>query len=175
MNVNQVMGQLKGALDQVNLLKLDAYLQKSQIARKVCLFPLLDFRSLIAVQIGGYVDSLAEGATAKGRQAIRSNATRNLQHIQTFLLALTNAERDGRIILSSEKVALPKLTTPPPTGSIAPTHKVVVTFRYLLLNPSEAFRDVVEEARSVVLAGGTMTPVSSPHPEGAKTHDFLFS
>lgn len=31
--------------------------------------------------------------------------------------------------------------------------------KYLLLNPMEMFRDVVGEARSVVLAGGTMEPV----------------
>lgn len=37
MGVNQVMLALKGgALDQINLLKLDEYLNKSQIARKVC-------------------------------------------------------------------------------------------------------------------------------------------
>lgn len=32
--------------------------------------------------------------------------------------------------------------------------------RYILLNPAERFREVVEQARSVVLAGGTMEPVS---------------
>lgn len=42
LNVNQVVNELKGALDQVNLLKLDAYLQKSQIARKVRFLPLFD-------------------------------------------------------------------------------------------------------------------------------------
>lgn len=36
-----------------------------------------------------------------------------------------------------------------------------VEIKYQLLNPSALFRDVVEVARSVVLAGGTMSPVSS--------------
>jgi chromosome transmission fidelity protein 1 len=31
--------------------------------------------------------------------------------------------------------------------------------KYILLNPAERFREVVEQARSVVLAGGTMEPV----------------
>jgi len=48
---------------------------------------------------------------------------------------------DGRIIFST-------------TGD-------VVEIKYQLLNPSALFRDVVEVARSVVLAGGTMSPVSS--------------
>lgn len=35
--------------------------------------------------------------------------------------------------------------------------------RYILLNPAEHFGSVVQEARSIVLAGGTMAPVSA-HP-----------
>jgi chromosome transmission fidelity protein 1 len=31
--------------------------------------------------------------------------------------------------------------------------------KYLLLNPAEHFREVVDDARSVVLAGGTLAPV----------------
>jgi chromosome transmission fidelity protein 1 len=34
-----------------------------------------------------------------------------------------------------------------------------VEMKYQLLNPSPNFMEVVEEARSVVLAGGTMSPV----------------
>ena len=36
-----------------------------------------------------------------------------------------------------------------------------VEVKYQLLNPSPNFVEVVEEARSVVLAGGTMSPVKS--------------
>jgi len=35
--------------------------------------------------------------------------------------------------------------------------------KYQLLNPSPNFMEVVEEARSVVLAGGTMSPVRTSH------------
>lgn len=35
-----------------------------------------------------------------------------------------------------------------------------VEIKYQHLNPATYFRDVVEAARSVILAGGTMSPVS---------------
>jgi chromosome transmission fidelity protein 1 len=37
-----------------------------------------------------------------------------------------------------------------------------VEIKYQLLNPAPDFTGVVDEARSVVLAGGTMSPVSIP-------------
>ncbi|GAA6027355.1 hypothetical protein JCM8097_002622 [Rhodosporidiobolus ruineniae] len=124
-----------GALDQINLRKLDEYLQKSKIARK----------------IGGYVDSLAEEKTAAGRQAVRANATRSLHQIQQFILSLANADRDGRMLLSQ---------TMPRKDKEGKEAKAEVTLKYMLLAPSESFRDVAEEAKSVILAGGTMAPMS---------------
>lgn len=40
-----------------------------------------------------------------------------------------------------------------------PGREDTVELKYQLLNPSSDFMDVVEEARAVVLAGGTMSPV----------------
>ncbi|KPV75443.1 uncharacterized protein RHOBADRAFT_14367 [Rhodotorula graminis WP1] len=127
-------------LDQINLRKLDEYLQKSKIARK----------------IGGYVDSVAEektasAAVAAGRQAVRANATRALQHIQQLILSLANASRDGRVLLSQSTK---------PAGKDGVEGKVEITLKYMLLAPADSFRDVAEEARAVVLAGGTMAPMS---------------
>jgi len=39
--------------------------------------------------------------------------------------------------------------------------KLEIEMKYLLLNPSTTFQEVVDSARSVILAGGTMSPVSS--------------
>jgi chromosome transmission fidelity protein 1 len=35
-----------------------------------------------------------------------------------------------------------------------------MTIKYLLLNPSNVFTTIIEQARSVIFAGGTMEPVS---------------
>jgi len=41
------------------------------------------------------------------------------------------------------------------------TGKDVITIKYQLLNPGNHFKEVVEAARCVILAGGTMSPVCS--------------
>lgn len=40
-----------------------------------------------------------------------------------------------------------------------PGREDTVELKYQLLNPAPNFMEVVEEARAVVLAGGTMSPV----------------
>ncbi|TKA54307.1 hypothetical protein B0A53_03400 [Rhodotorula sp. CCFEE 5036] len=123
-----------GAADQIDLRKLNEYLQKSKIARK----------------IGGYVDHVALEKSAKGRQQIRNVATRALHQIQQFILCLAHADREGRVLFTSEADSNPK---PSDQGKR-------VALKYLLLAPAESFRDIAEDAKAVVLAGGTMAPMS---------------
>lgn len=80
---------------------------------------------------------------------MRANATRALHQIQQFILSLANSDRDGRVLLSQEG----KLSGKDGASNVE------VTLKYMLLAPAESFREVAEEARSVVLAGGTMAPV----------------
>lgn len=159
-----------GALDQINMRKLDEYLTKSKIARKVrCQRPpslrMLTFALALDWRLLGQSRRAEDGAgrvvfrhlrlfgtltiSLTGRQAVRADATRALHQIQQFILSLAHADRDGRVLLTKE--------TKRPSDSS--TDKVEVVMKYLLLAPSEVFRDVAEEARSVVLAGGTMAPV----------------
>lgn len=63
-----------------------------------------------------------------------------MQAVEAFLLALADRSTNGRIIVTGrgEKVAI----------------------KYLLLDPADAFEPLVASARAVVLAGGTMEPIS---------------
>jgi Rad3-related DNA helicase len=70
--------------------------------------------------------------------------------VESFLLSLTDANDDGRILLHAA-----------PSASGEP---VKVTLKYILLNPAEHFKTLVDEARCVVLAGGTMEPVRRHFP-----------
>jgi chromosome transmission fidelity protein 1 len=77
------------------------------------------------------------------RRASRSATVATIHRIQAFLLALANADVDGRVLISCDRSMQPRS----------------VTLKYLLLNPAHHFREVVDDARSVVLAGGTLAPV----------------
>lgn len=116
-------------VDQMNIFKLNAYLQESKLARKV----------------DGYTAFAEQTANSSINNAPkRSSPKQNvpvLMHIQSFLLSLMNPSAEGRFFYFKEDGASTKL-------------------RYMLLDPTYHFKDIVEEARAVVLAGGTMSPMS---------------
>ncbi|KAF9887134.1 ATP-dependent DNA helicase chl1 [Aspergillus nanangensis] len=100
--------------------------------------------SKLARKVDGYVEF-------SGGEADRANAkptTPVLFHIQSFLLPLMNLSAEGRLfyVKSPEDVQL----------------------KYMLLDPTNHFREIVEDARAVILAGGTMSPMTD-------YIDYLFS
>ncbi|KAF5362893.1 hypothetical protein D9758_007152 [Tetrapyrgos nigripes] len=101
--------------------------------------------SKIARKISGYADKQAEkNANEKSIRAVKRGAVPPLHAIEDLMLALAGATEDGRIILSL----------------FGKKGEEEVEVKYQLLNPSPHFKDVVEEARAVILAGGTMSPIS---------------
>ena len=66
-----------------------------------------------------------------------------LTQVQSFLQTLVNPAADGRYFVSSNEGGDRSL-------------------KYMLLDPTYHFKEIVEEARAVILVGGTMSPVSSP-------------
>lgn len=121
-------------LDQINVFKLNAYLQESRLARKV------DGYTAYTTQ------SREPGQSTNGNRKPRQTVP-VLTQVQSFLMALMNPSDEGRFFFSSEEAS-----------SIA--------LKYMLLDPTFHFKDVVEDARAVVLAGGTMSPVSCWHQSG---------
>jgi chromosome transmission fidelity protein 1 len=121
-------------VDQINLFKLTRYLQDSKLARKV----------------DGYVLHTEQEAQEAAKTVIARKQAPNtpkelsvpvLTHIQGFLLALMNPSAEGRFFYSKSKE----------------DHDI--TLKYMLLDPTFHFKEVVEEARAVILAGGTMSPM----------------
>ncbi|KAF2027273.1 DNA repair helicase [Setomelanomma holmii] len=119
-------------LDQINVFKLNTYLQESRLARKV----------------DGYTAYCESQATVVAGVRTKETSERNpghnipvLMHVQAFLLSLTNPSAEGRFLFSTEDSSS-------------------ISLKYMLLDPTFHFKDIVEEARAVVLAGGTMSPMS---------------
>ncbi|CAE6433929.1 unnamed protein product [Rhizoctonia solani] len=140
--VAEFIRMLGAHAENINPLEIEKYLRESKIARK----------------ISGYSDKLADAAAASGTASDpskraanvrRKGATPPLHAIESLLLALANPDEDGRIFLSR---------TGNPGAEAA-------QLKYQLLNPSSHFREVVEKARSVVLAGGTMSPIGDFHTQ----------
>jgi chromosome transmission fidelity protein 1 len=135
MRVNEFLHA--SSIDHINMFKIKNYLEVSSLARK----------------LNGFIDKAREkeqeerlknpNAPLSQASPLLSSSTLTLTQIESFLLALTNPDKDGRIVTS-----------------FGDTDNPSVSIKYMLLNPADAFKPVVEEAKSVILAGGTMEPVS---------------
>ncbi len=96
--------------------------------------------SKLTRKVEGYIAYIEEhGPTAAPKSQAPTAPVLTL--VQSFLQALTNPASEGRFFYErsdSEDLLL----------------------KYMLLDPTYHFKDIVEEARAVILAGGTMSPVS---------------
>ncbi|PLB39372.1 DNA helicase [Aspergillus candidus] len=93
--------------------------------------------SKLARKVDGYVEHTEKQAAT---QAMSKPTTPVLFHIQSFLLPLMNPTEEGRLFYNKNQ------------GDIQLT--------YMLLDPTNHFREIVEDAKAVILAGGTMSPMT---------------
>ncbi|KIJ17945.1 hypothetical protein PAXINDRAFT_72571, partial [Paxillus involutus ATCC 200175] len=131
MTIPDFMQRLGRKVEGINLLEVEAYLKHSKIARK----------------ISGYAD-MASSQEAQGslpKKLSPARATPPLHAVEAFMVGLAGAREDGRVIFTIMDDNI---------------QSEGVEMKYQLLNPSTTFREVVDTARSVILAGGTMSPMS---------------
>ena len=122
----------KGA-DQINLYRLVRYLQESKLARKVEGY-------VIHVEGQAHTPNLQDRSNPKAASSKPEATVPMLTQIQGFLKALMNPSSEGRFFFTKAEDGM--------------------TLKYMLLDPAHHFREIVEDARAVILAGGTMSPVS---------------
>jgi len=120
-------------VDQINLYKLMHYLQESKLARKV----------------EGYIIDAEEREKKEVSVGLRQPDEKKtepsvpvLTHVQGFLATLTDPAPEGRFFFERSE------------------DDKDVRLKYRLLDPTHHFQEIVEDARAVILAGGTMSPVS---------------
>lgn len=123
-------------VDQINMYKLNTYLQESKLARKVDGYTTFAEQTVHSGVKGSANVSVKKAAKPGPRQNVPV-----LMHVQAFLLSLMNPSAEGRFFYAKEDNSS-------------------IVLRYMLLDPTFHFKDIVEEARAVILAGGTMSPMS---------------
>ncbi|KAF8866317.1 ATP-dependent RNA helicase chl1 [Acephala macrosclerotiorum] len=121
-------------VDQINLFKLIRYLSESKLARKV-----------EGYALHTTTQDSTNNKTTQSAPSDSPSSTPVLHHISSLLSALTHPSKEGRLFFTkSSDTATPDL----------------ITLKFLLLDPSTSFQEIVSQARSVILAGGTMSPMS---------------
>ncbi|KAK6518995.1 ATP-dependent DNA helicase chl1 [Arthrobotrys megalospora] len=134
--------RLKG-IDQINIFKLGKYLEESKLPRKVEGYTMFQENEKLANEA-----KRQKIPAAKAKKVATSGGLPVLSHVYAFLLALTNPEKEGKVFYG------------PTDDTGAKDLRAAVGLRYMLLDPTHHFKDLVEDARAVVLAGGTMEPMS---------------
>ncbi|THW47080.1 DNA repair helicase [Aureobasidium pullulans] len=120
-------------------------LLKGKGVDQINLYKLMHYlqESKLARKVEGYVSlEQQKQQSINAADAGKEATVPVLTHITNLFMVLTNPAREGRLFYT--------------VGADKTETKV----KYMLLDPSEHFREIVEEARAVILAGGTMSPMS---------------
>ncbi|XP_047204207.1 ATP-dependent DNA helicase DDX11 isoform X1 [Girardinichthys multiradiatus] len=155
----------KAQIDNINLFKLQRYIEKSMISRKLGGF--VEKYSGSGVTLHVQNSSNKENRRTEGLsrylQALKTNSTSTIvpttdqqgaaetdkvlsaspmMQVEGFFLALTNSNTDGRVVLQKQATLSES------------------SVKFLLLNPAVHFAQVLKDCRAVIITGGTMQPVS---------------
>eukprot|EP01135_Chromosphaera_perkinsii_P004535 Nk52_evm5s288 gene=Nk52_evmTU5s288 len=99
--------------------------------------------SEIAKKLNGFVVRDAVSKEKSGNIAVNGESNIcSFSLVESFFNALSHNDEDGRVLITKRK------------GS------GLSTIKFVMLNPALHFKEIVEESRAVILAGGTMEPVS---------------
>lgn len=95
--------------------------------------------SKLARKVESYtIHTLSTTPTTQSRKP--ESASPVLHHISSLLEALDQPANEGRLFFSKENDS--------------------IILKFMLLDPSSHFKDIVDEAKAVILAGGTMSPMA---------------
>ncbi|KAF9574511.1 DEAD H (Asp-Glu-Ala-Asp His) box helicase 11 [Mortierella alpina] len=181
MKVNEFLHD--AGMDHINLFKAHTYLETSGVARKLQGFH-ESHQKKEAKRLAKEAEKAAAGVKIhQGRKVISRSAVTAKQpslttmpvllSVDAFLMSLLNADNDGRVIVGMDEEG-PDATGEGDEGEemersgqqgfaaeeSARLKQRTPVLKFMLLNPANVFRPLIDEARSVILAGGTMEPVS---------------
>ncbi|KAF9990293.1 DEAD H (Asp-Glu-Ala-Asp His) box helicase 11 [Mortierella antarctica] len=186
MKVNEFLHD--AGMDHINLFKAHTYLETSGVARKLQGFHESQQRKE-AKRLAKEAEKAATGVRIhQGRKVIprltvaaaaaakpqpSTTTMPVLLSVDAFLMSLLNADNDGRVIIAMDEEGTDateegdegeeKERTGPQgfaTDDVSRQRQRNPVLKFMLLNPANVFKPLIDEARSVILAGGTMEPVS---------------
>ncbi|CAK9011933.1 ATP-dependent DNA helicase DDX11 (DEAD/H-box protein 11) [Durusdinium trenchii] len=124
---------IRADADHINLFETLQYLEDSQLSKKLRGFA----EKYIYAKTPTLELNSKKRVSAAQPEASRRRASA-IQQVQRFLEAMTNTNKDGQVLVVRDGAAS--------------------RMKFLMLNPGTYFRQIVDEAHSVILAGGTMKP-----------------
>ncbi|XP_076825562.1 ATP-dependent DNA helicase DDX11-like isoform X2 [Clavelina lepadiformis] len=144
LTINQFL--FKASLDNINFHKILRYCQRSKISKKLSgFFEKMESNSKKTTSYSSVATFLEESKKTDSKHSFETSndvmMRSPLMRIESFLMSLTSPGEDGRIVISTDGVGGRCL-------------------KYVLMNPAFHFKDLLEECRSVIVAGGTMQPSS---------------
>lgn len=146
-------------IPEINLFKVVRYLEQSQIALKVNSFAKKATvavakkpENLQAAKLSNFIHSMKkcnskqfvpmeEASTQQAKDCFVASGNPMIT-VQEFIRELSYSRHDGQVLVHKAKCTENSF------------------LKYLLLSPANHFRDIASEARSIILAGGTMQPTS---------------
>uniref|UniRef100_A0A3B4Z8M2 DEAD/H-box helicase 11 n=1 Tax=Stegastes partitus TaxID=144197 RepID=A0A3B4Z8M2_9TELE len=141
----------KAQIDNINLFKLQRYFEKSMISRKVSItseffyicgcsvFFYFIYNLCVVPPLLRAVPSADQQGSVESEKVLSASP---MMQVEGFFMALTNSNTDGRVVVHRQ-------------GTLSES-----SVKFLLLNPAVHFAQVLKECRAVIIAGGTMQPVS---------------
>ncbi len=124
-------------IENVNLFELARFMETSEISKKV--------RGFVEA---GEPEGKGKGVGKDGGGVV-SPFVHALRNVEAFLQCLILNDADGRVVIESQPQQQQQQPVKPATS-----------LKYILLNPALKFSEVASQARAVVLAGGTMSPLT---------------
>jgi len=143
------------SIDNVNLFQLTEFIQQSGIVKKLNGFVDFCVKEQEKENSGGKA-AVGKLPVKKTKNSLKGNEDETqesdvkyrqmsvLGRIKTFLVSLTNANKDGRVYVEKCREG----------GKISGDSNVC----FVMLNPEVNFLPILQEAKAVLLLGGTMKP-----------------
>ncbi|KAJ7527554.1 hypothetical protein O6H91_16G060900 [Diphasiastrum complanatum] len=158
MTINDFLFSLQ--IDNINLFKLRRYIRESNIVNKVS-----SYGEKQSFQVSVPLESMS--STLKSNAAQGGSTSASFHALADFVLALTNQDADGRVLI-----------TPSCYAGVS-NELLEGNIKFVMLNAAKHFSEVVDQARAVVLAGGTLQPIGELRerlfPDVPEEHVHIFS